>query len=381
VELITSGPLAAIFARGPVAKEGTTVVNLPLAITLERIGREGSRAFYEGAVAADLLQTAVAAGSPWSASDLADYYVAPREPLRGRWEGYEIATMPPPSAGGLMLLETLALYSRAELRNMSEGTANYSHMVAEAMRGAIADRMRAVGDPAFAPDRSAALLEPARLAARRLHIGYERTHAPPRFELSESGTSHLVVVDAKGNVVSMTTTINNPFGSGVLAAASGVLLNDELRDFTPPETAALFDGAPGPNAPKGKARPVSSMTPTIVFRDGVPVLAAGGSGGLRIAQNVTQAVLNRLAFDKGARRAVAAPRFFAPTTEPSLIYAEADLPPADVQLDLTEKGEQIKAISDNTSAVQMITWSRTSSGGFSLDAAADPRKGGVGLVK
>src|SRR3954447_22840416 len=129
-------------------------------------------------------------------------------------------------------------------------------MVAEAMRGALGDRLRAVGDPAFVPDPSATLLDGARLRARRRRIGYERTHTPAGFPIYESGTSHLVVADGKGNVVSLTTTVNHPFGSEVVAPLSGVLLNDELDDFTDPEMAARFDAAPGPNAPRGGARPV-----------------------------------------------------------------------------------------------------------------------------
>src|SRR5262249_41804549 len=159
------------------------------------------------------------------------------------------------------------------------------------MRGAIADRMRAVGDPAFVPDRTAELLAPARLKLRRAQIGSERTHTPQRFEFIEPGTSALVVADAAGNAVSLTTTVNDSFGSGIFAPQSGVLLNDELTDFTDPDIAAKFGVAPGPNHPRAGARPVSSMTPTIVFRDGAPVVVIGGSGGSRIPVNVTQVLL------------------------------------------------------------------------------------------
>jgi gamma-glutamyltranspeptidase / glutathione hydrolase len=159
------------------------------------------------------------------------------------------------------------------------------------------------------------------------------------------------------------------------------LLNDELSDFTELEMAARFGPPPGPNAPRAGARPVSSMTPTIVFRDGAPVLALGGSGGLRIAGNVTQMLLCRLAFTQPLEKCLALPRFFTPPVGPILLYGPDQVPPPAAQLDLLERGEQIKTDSrGDISAVQMVAWDRTGSA-VRLEAAADPRKGGVGLVR
>src|SRR5262249_20719018 len=157
------------------------------------IGSEGPKAFYEGSVASELVKVAQQAGSAMTEADLSAYRPVERAPLRGSWEGYEIETMPMPSAGGVMLLETLGLYSRGELRAMGESSANYMHMVAEAMRGAMADRLRTAGDPAFVPDRTAELLAPDELKKRRARIAYDRTHSAARFEMPEHGTSHLVV--------------------------------------------------------------------------------------------------------------------------------------------------------------------------------------------
>jgi gamma-glutamyltranspeptidase/glutathione hydrolase len=375
-------PYSAVFApSGTLAQERDRVTNPALGATLKRIGAEGAKAFYEGPIAAEIADVAAMAGSPLTTSDLAAYRAAVREPIRATWEGYDVVTMPAPSAGGMILLQTLALFSKAELVSMGMGTANYTHMIAEAMRGALADRMHVSGDPGFVRDRTAEMLAPDRMKARRRVIASERTHAPPRFELVEHGTSHLVVVDAKGNVVSLTTTINDPFGSGVFAPRAGVVLNDELDDFTLPEAAARFGLSPGPNAPRAGARPVSSMTPTIVFRDGAPILALGGSGGLRIGANVTEMLLCRLAFGQGLERCLAMPRFFAPLTGPTLLYYADQIPPASVQLDLMERGEQIQvAPGDDATAVQMVAWDR-SGPTLHLEAAADPRKGGVGLVR
>jgi gamma-glutamyltranspeptidase/glutathione hydrolase len=381
-ELFIRTPYGAVFApQGVLAKTGDRVTNPPLAATLRRIGAEGAKAFYDGPIAAEIVEVARAAGSPIKLSDLASYRAVQREPIRRTWEGYETVTMPPPSAGGLLLLETLGLYTKVELSNMGFGTANYVHMLAEAMRGAIADRMRAVGDPTFVPDRSAELLAPSRLVARRARIGSERTHAPPRFDLVEAGTTHLSVVDSKGNVVSMTTTVNTSFGSGVLAPKSGVLLNDELTDFTDPDLADRFGQAPGPNEPRGGARPVSSMTPTIVFRDGAPEIAIGGSGGSRIPVNVTQVLLCRLVFGKDVDACVSSPRFFTPATGPTLGYNANQVPALPMQLDLLERGEQLKLLpKDDITAVQIIAIDRTG-GAPRMFAAADPRKGGVSLVR
>ena len=280
-----------------------------------------------------------------------------------------------------MLLETLGMFSKAELTAMGQGTPVFQHMLAEAMRGALADRMRTLGDPAFTPDRSAELLTPSALAARKAKIAWDRTHAPTRFELEEHGTTHLVVADDKGNVVSLTTTINGPFGAGVYAPTSGVLLNNELDDFTPRDLAARFGLANGgPNTPRPGARPASSMLPVLVLRDGAPVLAAGGSGGLRIANNVTEALIYRLAFGKSAKDAVAAPRFFTPPNGPIIGFGPTETPTPATALSLTEMGEQVKALPWDETAVQMITLD-AQGGSLTLEAGADPRKGGSGLVQ
>lgn len=374
---------AAIFAPGGVlASAGTRVKNPALGKTLRRIGAEGPKAFYEGPIAEEMVEVAREVGSQMSLEDLRDYRVIEREPLRGSWEGYEIATMPSPSAGGVMLLQTLGIYSKAELQAMGDFTADYQHMVAEAMRGSIADRFRTMGDPAFVEDRTSELLTPEHLKARRARIARERTHAAMRFHFPEEGTTHFTIADSEGNVISLTSTVNSPFGGVTLAPKSGILLNDELSDFTHPELAkklGLADG--GPNAPRPLARPVSSMTPTIILRDNEPVLGVGGSGGMRIAGNVTQAVLYHLVFGKSAEDAVSAPRFFTPPTGPILSYAKDQLPPLSVQRDLHERGEQIQSMPFDFTGVQMVTLRKLSGGRRALEAGADPRKGSVGLVE
>src|SRR6266545_2920684 len=374
---------------------GRRVSNRALASTLRRIGSEGATAFYEGQVGAEIARAAQAAGGFVTIQDLHAYHPVEREPLKVSWEGHTVYTMPPPSAGGLLLAETLGMFSRADLESLGLGSGAYDHLLAETFRGAIVDRMRAIGDPAFVKTNIAALMEKVRLLDRRAHIARDRTRPVSKFVLQEHGTTHFVVVDPAGNVVSLTTTINDAFGSMVSTETTGVILNNELDDFTTKATAALFTtggGAtasrmpeastaePGPNEPRPFARPTSSMTPTIAFRDGQPVLALGGSGGLRIATGVTQAFLARTVFQRPIADCVSLPRVHTPTDEvPPVLEIDEGVSDALVQ-DLKGRGEVVRLV-PNYSAVQMIAIERGPQGAVHVSAASDPRKGGNARVE
>lgn len=362
---------------GALAKAGETIKNPALAATLRRIGAEGKAAFYQGAIAADLLATAREGGSRMVASDLDSYKVIEREPLRTTWEGHEVVTMPPPSAGGMMLLEALHMHSKADLAAHGYGTGAYLHLVAETVRGAVADRVHHMGDPAFVKVDVAKLVDPARMKARRARIRMDATTPAESFPVTEAGTSHLVVIDAEGNLVSATSTVNNMFGAQ-LVAAGGFVLNDELNDFTPDKLARRFGVTRGPNAPRGGARPVSSMTPTIVFKGDRPVLALGGSGGFRIATGVTQVTLAHLVFDRPVAQAVADPRLEAPPT--GGLFLDPATPP-EVLADLQKRGEVVDTTKPNFSAIQALSVEYSAGGGRVIRTAADPRKGGAGEVQ
>lgn len=371
-------PRYGLFAlSGAIAAPKDVIKNPALAATLRRIGAEGKAAFYEGAIARDVVDTANAAGSKMTMQELADYRVVERAPLHTRWEGYEVFTMPPPSAGGLMILETLTMHTKAELAALGYGTGAYHHLLAETFRGAVADRVRAVGDPAFVKVDVAALASPERMKARRAKIRDEATTKAENFPLKEAGTSHLVVVDAQGNVVSITSTVNNMFGSK-LVTAGGFVLNDELDDFTRASIEKLYGiKGQGPNAPRKGARPTSSMSPTIVMQNGAPVFALGGSGGTKIATGTTQVLLSRLVFDRAPAEAVADPRLETPpagglSLDPST--------PAEVVADLQRRGEVVDTSKPNFSAVQAISIGQKDGVRF-LAAGADPRKGGAALVE
>lgn len=361
---------------GILRKPGDSLVNSALGATLRRIAAEGKAAFYEGAIAKDILDTAHGGGSRMTADDLKNYKVVEREALRTTWEGHDIYTMPPPSAGGLMMLETLAMHSKADLAAAGWGTGAYYHLLAETFKGAIADRARLLGDPAFVKMDLAKLTEAARMKARRARIKMDATLPAEKFPIQEAGTSHVVVADGDGNIVSVTSTVNNMFGAK-LVTAGGFVLNDELDDFTNEATEKLFGVRRGPNSPRAGARPVSSMTPTIVLKGDKPVLALGGSGGTRIATGSSQVLLAVLAFGRPVSQAVADPRIETPALGGLLVDSSV---PAEVIEDLKKRGQVVDTSKPNFSAVQAMSFTEKEGIRY-IEAAGDPRKGGEGKVE
>jgi gamma-glutamyltranspeptidase/glutathione hydrolase len=363
---------------------GHRLSNPRLGATLRAIASEGRRAFYEGKVAAEIARAAEATGGSLTEDDLLAYEVVERRPLSIAWEGYVVHTMPPPSAGGLLLAETLGLFGKGELERLGLGTGAYDHMLAEAFRGAIADRMRWVGDPMDVSVDVPALLAQSRLEKRRAQIAIDRSEPARHFALEEHGTTHLIVADADGNIVSLTTTVNAGFGAFVETETTGVLLNDELADFTTSRMDRMFNlDHDGPNRPRPRARPTSSMTPTIVVRGDTPQLVLGGSGGLWIGAGVTEALLSRLVFGLPVDQCVSIPRFHTPA-EPGPIDGPVleidEFAPNEVVRDLRSRGEVVKLV-PNHSGVQMVAIAYGPGGARSLSAAADPRKGGTTLVE
>lgn len=377
--------LAAVLLPGKAPVAYASRVRRPdLAATLARFGAEGKRSIYEGPTAEKISAAVKAAGGTMTAQDLADYQVKERTPLTRTYDGRTVYTMPAPSAGGLMLLEVLGMYGASPsspLAKMGHGSSAYIHTLAAAMRGAFADRARLAADPEIEKGVDAAFekaLDPANLAARKARIDPNKTHAPTDFKTNERGTSHLVTTDSEGNVVALTTTINGPFGASIVAGDTGILLNNELEDFTHPadiEAFALKDG--GPNRPRPRARPVSSMAPTIVFENGEPLLAVGGSGGPRIATGVTQATLARLVFDHDPSACVSSPRFH---TQGAELFVDKEIP-VDVREALERRGENVKEEPFVGSAVQMIAWKRQQGQPARIFAASDPRKAGLSAAR
>jgi gamma-glutamyltranspeptidase/glutathione hydrolase len=352
---------------------GERVKRPELARTLGTLAATGPESLYAGAIAADIVAAAGRFGGALRSSDLAAYAVRERTPLRFEWEGYEVVTMPPPSAGGLLLAEVLGSFGSAELRNADLESGLGVHCVAEVMRGALADRARYLGDPDVLPVDVAALLAPARLASQKRGLSPDRTRTVAAFAREDHGTHALVVADAEGNVVSLTTTVNTAFGAEIEGETSGVVLNDELDDFSSQSASRALGVRFPPNVARPSRRPTSSMMPTIVLRAKKPVFVVGGSGGYSIPPNVTETLLRLLVAGDTPETAVARPRFRFDSHDYALLvdtrYPEA------LRSDLAKRGEIVRT-SDGVSAVQVLAL--TPSG---VVGGADPRKGGAALVE
>lgn len=361
------------FPGGSPLVRGFRIRNRELAGTLRRIAEEGPKAFYEGPIASELAQVVRGAGGTLSVDDLRAYAVKERKPLRGTLGEYTIFTMPPPSAGGLQLLQTIGMLSVAELTRLGWNSGAYQHLLAEAFRASLADRLRFIGDPDHTPVETERLIEPERLRQRRKALSLDRTHSTALFVSREAGTHHLSVMDATGLTVALTTTVNRSFGAKLVAPDSGIVLNDELADFTLRSDLKGLSLTKSPNSPRPLARPVSSMTPTIVTRQGRAVLAIGGSGGPTIPTSVAQLLLGYLVFGKHPEELVKSPRFYVFHSGPTMVL-EPDPSPALLR-DLLFRGERPR-VQPMRSGVQLVARD-----GSTLRAAADPRKSGQAEVR
>ena len=308
---------AKIFSRpdGTSLREGDTLVQTDLAATLSAIATQGRRGFYQGPVAEKLAAGIRDAGGMMTTEDLKSYQAVIRAPLRGSYRGYDILAMPQPSSGGVVLLETLNILEGFPMREMQQGSAPSLHVMIEAMKRGYADRARYLGDPAFVNAPVATLISKDYAARQRASIDPDRatpwtdtlSATPPR----EGGnTTHFSVVDSRGNAVSNTYTLNFSYGVGLVAEGTGVLLNNELDDFTAAPGASNAFGLVGfeANLPGPGKRPLSSMSPTIVLKDGKPVLVTGSPGGSRIISAVLQVIVDVVDYHMNVAAAVAAPR-------------------------------------------------------------------------
>lgn len=307
-EILASFPAsAAVFLKkdGSPLKEGDLLIQKDLAGTLRAIAKNGRDGFYRGPVARKMLRASEKEKGLLGARDFETYKVRWREPVRGTYRGHEVVSMPPPSSGGTHVIEILNILENDDLRSLGFGSADAIHLEASAMQQAFADRARYMGDPDFSPDIPLkGLLSKDYAASIRRGIDPKRAKSAdqvqagdaPAYESSE--TTNFVMMDDQGNVVVSTQTINGWMGSGLVAAGTGVLFNNEMDDFSAKPGASNLFGAIGgtPNAIAPRKTPLSSMAPTIVLRDGKPVLALGAPGGTRIITCVAQTMLNYLDF-------------------------------------------------------------------------------------
>jgi gamma-glutamyltranspeptidase/glutathione hydrolase len=368
---------AKIFSRpdGTSLQDGDRLVQEDLAKTLSAIAQQGPNGFYQGPVAEKLVEAISNAGGIITLDDLKSYQAIIRTPMRGTYRGYDIVAMPEPSSGGVVLLEALNILEGFPMAEMKQGSAPSLHLLIEAMKRAYADRARYLGDPAFVKAPIATLISKDYAAKLRAGINPDRatpwndvTSASPLHE--GDNTTHFSVVDDKGNAVSNTYTLNFSYGVGLVADGTGVLLNNELDDFTAAPGAANAYGLVGfaPNLPGPGKRPLSSMSPTIILKDGKPVLVTGSPGGSRIISTVLQVIVDILDYHMDIEDAVAAPRLHEQWL-PDEVRIERGFPD-DVIAALRAKGHSVVTPLGQTSANSIAV---TGSG---LEGAPDPRTRG-----
>ncbi|WP_067729482.1 gamma-glutamyltransferase [Oceanobacillus damuensis] len=344
-------------------QEGDLLVQEDLAKTLKLIRSHGSDAFYNGEIADALAETVQEFGGSMTTDDLNNYDVTIDEPIWGEFHGYDIASMPPPSSGGVFLLQMLGILDGFDLSQYDSRSIEKYHLLAETMHLAYADRAAYAGDPEFVDVPLQGLLDPDYISERQALIDlnsvndnptagdpwqyeeatpdYEATVQPDDREYGE--TTHFSVTDRWGNVVSYTTTIEQVFGSGIMVPGYGFMLNNELTDF---------DAVPGgANEVQPNKRPLSSMTPTIVFEDGEPVLTVGSPGGPTIITSVLQTIINTFEYDMELEDAIAEPRIYSNNLN-SYRYEEGI--PSNVLEELNDMGHSFGTSPTDIGNVQSI---------------------------
>lgn len=345
-----------IFLRdGRPYQPGDALQQPDLAATLERIEKGGAREFYQGETAKRLAGAMAAHGGLITLQDLENYKAIERSPLTGEYKGFEIITSPPPSAGGIGLLQIMGMLAGTNYESDGADSAKAMHFEAEAMRRFYADRSQYMGDPDFYTVPVKMLLDPKYLAWRRSTIDPQRATPSdgigpglPRamnaaiFGRENTETTHYNVVDAKGNAVAVTYTLNDGYGSGITVPGLGFLLNDEMDDFVAKPGAPNMFGMVGSdaNAIEPGKRPLSSMTPTIITKDGKLFMVVGAPGGARITTGVTEVILDVLDFHMNPQDAVDLPRFHE-QWKPEALYLQNGFSP-ETEKALEQMGYQLE---------------------------------------
>ena len=309
--------LAKFSKNGEPYKAGERWVQQDLADVLEKISKEGRDGFYKGEVADKIVAEMQRQGGLISKADLEQYQPVWREPIHGTYRGYDVWSMPPPSSGGVLIVEMLNMLEPYDLGKLGYGSAATSHLLIEAQRRAYADRAEYLGDPDFVNVPAAKMIEKA--YARLRFSDFDPEHATDSSKIGAGKwpdespqTTHLSVVDNKGQAVALTTTLNSTYGNRIVVPGTGILMNDEMGDFTTkpntPNSYGLISRSANEIQP-GK-RMLSSMAPTIVTRNGELVLVTGSPGGSTIINTVLQVLLNFIDHKMSAEQAVVSPRIY-----------------------------------------------------------------------
>jgi gamma-glutamyltranspeptidase/glutathione hydrolase len=379
--LSTSAAGRATFYKpdGSLYRAGETLKQPALAWTLRQIAKGGADAFYKGEVARRFAADLARNGGLITMADLAAYRAVERQPLMGTYRGYTVYTTPPASAGGATLLNMLNILEHFDLKPLGAGSAASLHIMAETMKLGYADRYRFLGDTDFIAAPIRGFVSKAYAAERAKLISKERAKPvkllgegdPWRFESPQ--TTHFSVADAQGNVVSTTYTLGADFGSGVMLEGTGILLNNQMDNFSHEQAAeARAKGTPAPlNAMAPGKRMLSTMMPTIVFKAGKPWLVTGTPGGSTIIDTVLQLVVNIVDFGLNVDEATHQPRIYQGNTD--TLRVEPNFNP-DTVLALKAKGHRISSDETMGSAQSILI-----ENGFFL-GAADPRRPGAKAI-
>ena len=366
------GTRAVFLADGTPPRVGEILKQPDLARTLELLGERGFDGFYRGDVAKKLLASVREEGGKWRAEELAGYRVKEREPLRFKYRGWDVTTAPPPSSGGVAMAQILQILEAWDLSRLD--AASRTHLVVEAMRRAYRDRTIYLGDPDFVQVPVARLTSPEYAAGLRASIHPEKALPSELLSgkpapLEDDETTHFSIIDAEGNRVSATQTVNLLYGSGLVAPGTGVLLNNEMDDF------ALRPGTPNAfgvmgfeaNAPKPGKRMLSSMTPSFIESKDM-VAAIGAPGGSRI---ITEVLLGILAYDEGltSQQVAALPRIHHQWM-PDVISAEAGALAPETVKALEAMGHKVNAAEQPWGNLQTVAWDKA---GNTLEGGTDPR--------
>ena len=366
--------------RGKPLRAGSRLRQRDMAATLRRIIRSGPRGFYRGVnarrIVADMRRASRLKGDRgiMRLRDLARYEAKWRAPLTGSFRGRQIVAMPPPTSGGIAVVQMLNVLEGFDLKASGQSSANSLHSIIEAEKQAFADRGEYVGDPGFVKVPTQRLISKDYAAQRRALIRPDRAqnYKPglgPRSAGSSGtemgSTTHVSVVDRQGNAVALTCTIEQEVGSAVIAPGTGFLLNNELTDFGDPGTA---------NAARAGKRPRSSMSPTIVVEDGRPVVVTGGAGGSRIIMGVLFTVLNRVEYGLDLPRAVDAERLDAQAVPDDPILIEGARLAPGVLADLKRRGHKFEGEGEyaDSPRIQAAGY-RGAASGLTKDAVSDSR--------
>ena len=363
---------------GEPIRPGQRVVQKDLAGTLRRLAEQGPEVATRGEVAARIADEMKKTGGLVTREDLASYTPKRRDPVRGTYRGTEVVSFPPPSSGGAVLIEALNVLEGFDLAKLAPGSAEETHLVVEALKFAFADRAAWFGDPDFVRVPVAELTSKAYAATLRARI---RPEGPALLvkgsglPANDAGTTHLSTADAAGNAVALTMTINTPFGSGITVPGTGIVLNDEMDDFAKaPDTPNVYGlvDTKGANAIAPGKRPLSSMTPTLLLREGKLFMVTGSPGGPRIISTTLLTVLAVVDHGRDAQAAVSAARYHHQWL-PNRVNVEPGVPDGVVR-GLEARGHEVSRAPSAWSSAQVVVVDPATG---RLTGGSDPRGDGA----